>query len=95
MTPVISTIHYAEWQYWWKDTAPFDSKTRWAVKDNIESDVLEVIKSFKDVYDDESFCCQGEGFRLMSENKTALMAAAEQISVKMRKYEKKHIKSLN
>jgi hypothetical protein len=92
MTPNISTVHYAEFQYVFKDGV--NNETEWRIRDQIEAEVTQILRPFTDVYQDDSFCCQAEGFRLMSENNTNLISAAKEMAHYISRYEINYIKPL-
>lgn len=86
MVPNISTMHYAEWQYWWSHNPKLDAEAKDLIKEQFAAKLSQIIRPFTDVYEDDSFCCQGEGFRLMSENKINLITAAAEMQKYMHTY---------
>ena len=81
----IATTHYGTIQFLYGDGAGVFSDRRQEIEDKIRAKLEELVEQYA-VVENESFCCQGEGYQIQGEDKEQVEAAIKALATYMSRF---------
>lgn len=81
----IETTHYGTVQFLYGDGAGVFSDRRQEIEEKIRTKLEELVEKYA-VVENDSFCCQGEGYQIQGEDKEQVEAAIKALTAYMGRF---------